>query len=143
MEGPYLPKAQIRATLKKVQEELLSQEVKEILEKDAIKKSIHCKDQFVSYPFLVSKKDGGKQPVIILKELNTFIPYKHLKMQGLHLLKEILEQSDYLCNLDLKDVFFCVSLNKQARKYVRFEWEGSLCELICLCFNLSLAQGSL
>ena len=48
MEGPYLPKAPIRATLKKVQEELLSQEVKEILEKDAIKKSIHCKDQFVS-----------------------------------------------------------------------------------------------
>ena len=141
MEGPYLPKAPIRATL--IQEELLSQEMKEILEKDAIKKSIHCKDQFVSYPFLVSKKDGGKQPVIILKELNTFIPYKHLKMQGLHLLKEILEQSDYLCNLDLKDVFFCVPLNKQSRKYVRFEWEGSLCELICLCFNLSLAQGSL
>ena len=81
--------------------------------------------------------------MIILKELNTFIPYKHLKMQGLHLLKEILEQSDYLCNLDLKDVFFCVSLNKQSRKYVRFEWEGSLCELICLCFNLSLAQDSL
>ena len=63
-----------------------------------------------------------------LKELNTFIPYKHFKMEGLHLLKEILARGDYLCKLDLKDAYFCVPLNKQSRKYVRFEWEGSLYE---------------
>ena len=100
-----------------------------MLEKDAIREAIHCKDQFVSHLFLVSK-DGGQHPVIHLKELNTFIPYKHFKMEGLHLLKEILERGDYLCKLNLKDAYFCVPLNKQSRKCVRFEWEGFLYEFL-------------
>ena len=74
--------------------------------------------------------------MINVKDLNTFIPYKHFKMEGLHLLKEILEQDDYLCELYLKDTYFFVALNKQSRKYVRFEWEVSLYEFLCLCFEL-------
>ena len=66
--------------------------------------------------------------MIHLKQLNTFIPYKRFKMEGLHLLKEILERDHYLYKLDLKGAYFCVPLNKQSRKYVRFEWEGSLYE---------------
>ena len=77
--------------------------------------------------------------MINLKDLNTFIPYKHFKMEGFHLLKEILEQGDYLCELYLKDTYFCVALNKQSRKYVRFEWEVSLYEFLCLCFELGPA----
>ena len=61
---------------------------------------------------LVSKKDGGQFPVINLKDLSTFIPCKHFKMEGLHPLKEILEQGSCLCKLDLKDAYFCGLLNK-------------------------------
>ena len=106
-----------------------------MLEKGAIRGAIHCKDQFVSQLFLVSKKDGGQRPAINLKDLNIFTPCKHFKMERLHLLKEILERGHYLCNLDLKDAYFCVPLNKQPRKYVRFEREGSLYESLCLCFG--------
>ena len=77
-----------------------------MLQKGPIRKAIHCKDQFVSHLFLVSKKDGGQRPVINLKNLKIFIPYKHFKMEGLHLLKEILERGDYLCKLDLKEPIF-------------------------------------
>ena len=77
--------------------------------------------------------------MINLKDLNTFIPYKNFKMEGLHLLKGILEQGDYQYKLDLKDAYFCVSLNKQSRKYVRFEWEDSVYEFLCLCFGLGAA----
>ena len=77
-----------------------------MLEKGPIREAIHCKDQFVSHLFLVSKKDGGQRPVINLKNLKIFIPYKHFKMEGLHLLKEILERGDYLCKLDLKEPIF-------------------------------------
>ena len=31
-----------------------------MLQKGAIREEIHCKDQFVSYLFLVSKTDGGQ-----------------------------------------------------------------------------------
>ena len=97
-----------------------------MLEKCSIREAIHFQDQFVSHLSLVSKKNGGQRPVISLKVLNTLIPYKNFKMEGLHLLKEILEQNDYLCKLDLKVAYFSVPLNKQSKKDVRFEWEDSL-----------------
>ena len=89
-----------------------------MLERGAIREAIHCKDQFVSHLFLESKKDKREPPVINLKDLNTFIPHKHFKMKGLHLLKKILEQGDYLCKSDLKDNYLCVPLNKQRNMYV-------------------------
>ena len=92
-----------------------------MLKKDAIREAINSQDQFFRRLFLVLKKDGRQRPVIKLKDLNTFIPYKYFKIEGLHLLKEILEQDDYLCKLDCKDVRFCVPLNKQSRKYLHFE----------------------
>ena len=55
-------------------------------EKGAMREELHCKEHFVSHLFLVSKKGGGQPTVINLKGLNTFIPYKHFKMEGLHLL---------------------------------------------------------
>ena len=60
-------------------------------------------------------------------------------MELIRLLKKILEQGDYLFTLDLKDAYFCVLLNKQSRKYVRFEWAGSLYKFLCLCFGLGSA----
>ena len=106
-----------------------------MLVKGTIKKGIYYRDQFLSHIFLVSKKKGGQWPVLNMKELNTLISYKHFKIEELHLIKKILEQGDYLWKLDLKDVFFCVPLNKHSRKYVRFEWEGSLYEFLSLCFG--------
>ena len=62
-----------------------------MLEKGAIRGAIHCKDQFVSHLFLVSRKNGGQRPAINLKDLNIFTSCKHFKIERLHLLKEILE----------------------------------------------------
>ena len=36
--------------------------------------------------FLVNKRDWDHIPVIILKNLNTLIPYPHFKMEGTHLI---------------------------------------------------------
>ena len=112
VEIPYQPRTQIRSKLNQVQEELVSQVVGDIRE------TIPCKDQFLSHLFsaiLVSKKEGGQRPVISLKDLNILIPYKHFKMDGHHMLEEILEQGDYSCKLDFKGAYFCVPLNKQSR----------------------------
>ena len=44
--------------------------------------------------------------------------------------------------MDLRDVYCCVPLKKQWRKYVRFKWEGSLYRFLCMCFRLSPAPVS-
>ena len=74
VETPYQSRTPIRAKLNQVQEELVSLEVKEMLEKVAIRETIHCKDQFASQQSLLLKKDGGQRPAINQKDLNTFIP---------------------------------------------------------------------
>ena len=70
-----------------------------LLEKGAIQKTETPREKFLSNPFLGGKKDGGNRPVINLKKLNTFIPYKHFKMEDLHCLKFLLEQNDFLCKI--------------------------------------------
>ena len=89
--------------------------------------------------FLISKKGGDNRPVIYLKDLNQFIPYKHFKMEGLHNLKYVLQKRDYMYEIDLKDAYFSVLLHKDSRKLVRFLWEGNLYEFLCLCFGLGAA----
>ena len=47
-------------------------------------------------------------------------------MEGLFLLKKILQKNDYMCKIDLKDASFAVSLHSSSLKYIRFKWKGNL-----------------
>ena len=95
--------------------------------------------KFLDNLFLLNKKDGGHRPVINLKFLNSFIPYQHFKIQGMHLIKDLLQEHDFLIKIDLKDAYFGISLDKRSRKYILFQWEGNLYEFLCLCFGLGPA----
>ena len=127
------------ASMNAEQVNLIRQEVQGMLRKGAIHKVAHHPKQFLSHLFLVDKKDGGKRPVINLKQLNSYIPYQHFKMEGLHLLKELLQSNDYLCKLDLKDAYFCIPMSQKSRRFLRFLWEGNLYEFLCMCFGLGPA----
>jgi len=71
----------------------------------------------------IFQQDLSQRPVINLKKLNSFVPYEHFKMEGLFLIKEIMQKGDFLCKLDLKDAYFSVPLHQESRKFVRFEWK--------------------
>ena len=70
--------------------------------------------------FLVGKRDGGNRPVINFKKLNKLIPYQHFKMEGLHYLRYMLQQEDYMGKLDIKDAYFSVPLHRNYRDKFRF-----------------------
>ena len=74
---------------------LVTQEVQELLTKGAIVKTLPSPISFVSQIFLVEKK-RGQQPVINLKALNQFVQVEHFKMEGLHLLPDLLQQGDWM-----------------------------------------------
>ena len=121
------------------QSALIDKEIDAMLRKGAIQKVRSQRDQFLSNLFLVEKKEGGNRPVINLKNLNAYLPYLHFKMEGLHLLKVMLQEKDYMCKVDLKDAYFCIPLHQTARKYVRFQWKGNIYQFLCLCFGLGPA----
>ena len=60
-------------------------------------------------------------------------------MEGIHLLRDLLQPHDWLGKIDLKDAYFVVPIWKDHRKYLRFIWKGSLLEFACLPFGLSVA----
>ena len=79
------------------------------------------KGKFKSNLFLVSKKDEDYRPVINLKSLNNFLPYHHFKIEGLNAVKELLQQNDYMCKINLKDAYFCILLHRRSQKFKHFQ----------------------
>ena len=84
---------------------LIDLEVNQMLEKAAIHTvHPHKKGQgFISALFLVPKKGGGQRPAVNLRPLNQYIPYKHFKMEGIHMLRDLLRKGNYMVKIDLKD----------------------------------------
>ena len=104
------------------EQHLLQQEIQKLLCKGAITEvaAKEAEQGFHSSLFLVPTKDGGMRPVINLKSLNEFVVPQHFKMEGLHTLKDILKQNNWLTKVDLKDAFFMVPMHDSCRPALRF-----------------------
>ena len=94
---------------------------------------------FVSTLFLVPKKDGGQRPVINLKNLNSFVDAPHFKMEGIHTLKSLVLEGDWLVKVYLKDAYFSVPISQKHRKSLCFLFEDKSYQFNCLPFGLASA----
>jgi hypothetical protein len=119
--------------------ESISDEVKKLLAKGAIRKCSFDKSQFLSNLFLVPKKSGEMRSVINLKRLNTFVEYLHFKMENISSLVDLLRPNDFIATIDLKDAYFTVPIHADHSKFLRFCWNGLVHEFIVLPFGLASA----
>ena len=78
--------------------------------------------EFFSTLFLVPKKDGDQRPVINLKKLNSFMDAPHFKMEGIHTLKSLIQEGDWLVKIDLKDTYFSIPISQHHRKFLCFQF---------------------
>ena len=130
-------KAPLRFSL--TESKKIEAEISELLQKGALTNVTPDSDQFVSNLFLVPKRDRGSRPVINLKDLNEYLQYNHFKMEGIHLLRDLMRPNDWLGKIDLKDAYFVVPIWENHKKYLRFLWKDSLLEFACLPFGLAVA----
>ena len=93
----YPPRA---LTHSQAEEALMQQEIGNMLEKHAIEETTPSGHGFLSTIFLVPKKDGGQRPVINLKCLNKFVYTEHFKMEGIHILRDLLRTGDWMTKVD-------------------------------------------
>ena len=89
--------------------------------------------------FVVPKKDGGTRPIIDLRELNKFIHWEHFKMEGIHLIKDLLQEGDWIIKIDLRDAYFALPIHQSHRQFLRFQHRGRTYQFNCLPFGLSSA----
>ena len=122
------------------QENCLSDEVQKLLLKNAISE-VPSKQgtKFISQLFAVPKKDGTLRPIINLKSLNHFVQTVSFKMEGIHTLKDILQQGDWMTKVDLKDAYFAIPIAEKDRPFLSFRWGGKTYQFNCLPFGLSSA----
>ena len=118
---------------------LVTLEVTGLLSKGAIVETQLTPHSFVSQIFLVEKKDGGQRPVINLKGLNQFVRVEHFKIEGLHLLPDLLQSGDWMVKMDLKDAYLQVPINPCHQPLLSFQWEEKYYMFTCLPFGLSAA----
>ena len=94
---------------------------------------------FYSRLFLVPKKGGSFRPVIDLSPLNKFIANEHFQMENLTCLKHILNPSNYMVKLDLKDAYLSVAVHPESQQFLRFTWQGQIYQFRALPFDLNTA----
>ena len=114
------------------QQDLVSTEIQSMLNKGAVSVVHPHQKEFVSQIFLVPKKDGSYRPVVNLKALNKFIVEEHFKMEGFHMIKDLVKPGDWLAKLDLKDAYFQVPIHPSHQKYLQFYWQETLYQFHCL-----------
>ena len=118
---------------------LIEEEINNLLAKDAIEEIPMSELYYSSSMFLVTKKSGGKRPVLNLKPLNKFVPNQTFKMEGIHLLKDFLKPNYFMTKLDLSDAYYSIPIDKHSRHYLQFIFEGKLYQFKVLVFGLNTA----
>ena len=89
---------------------------------------------------LVPKKDRPHRPIVDLRQLHKYcIRAEHFKMEGIHLVKDLLHKEDWMVKLDFKDAYFAVPIHQDHRKLLQFHWKGKVYQFNCLPFGLSSA----
>uniref|UniRef100_A0AC34FW88 Reverse transcriptase domain-containing protein n=1 Tax=Panagrolaimus sp. ES5 TaxID=591445 RepID=A0AC34FW88_9BILA len=117
----------------------LRQEVKQLLQKGAIRPISKTAAACISPLFTIPKKDGTLRPVIDLRGLNKCVRIDHFKMEGLLLLKDLISQGYFLAKLDMKDAYFSIPIAKEHQKFLVFEFEGCYYAFRALPFGLATA----
>ena len=139
LQKPYQHRKPPQIAFTKKEKECMQAEIQSMLDKQAFSEIRGNPQGFFFQMFLVPKKNGRQRPVITLKRLNQSVKTEHFKMEGIHMLKNLLRAGDWMANIDLKDAYFMVPMAKDDRDFLKFQWEDRFYQFICLPFRLSSA----
>ena len=111
----------------KIQEKEIDNEIDNLLRLGVIKQVNFDKDQYISSIFTVPNKDTKEQRMILnLRELNKFITPHHFKMDTFEMTLKLVKQYGYFGSIDLRHVYYSVSIAEEDQKYFRFIWKKNI-----------------
>lgn len=116
-----------------------SEEIDRLTKKGAIVQVEPSADQFLSTYFLVEKPSGGVRFIFNLKDLNYFIDPPHFKLEDWRTVVRLMLPGMYMASIDIEDAYLLVPIHPSHRRFLRFQWNGSVFEFQALPFGLSTA----
>ena len=112
--------------------------IKDLLAKGTVGEVKPQEEKFTSTLFLVQKENGDYRPVISpFRAQNRFLGKESFKIEGMQVVKSLIQQGDFMMKLDLKDTYCKLSIHPSRRKYTRFIYQDRAYEFQCLPFGLS------
>ena len=114
-------------------------EVAKLLALGAIREVFFSEENFCSRLFLVPKKEGSYCPVIDLSHLNHFLENYHFQIENISCLKSLINHSDFMTSIDLKDAYLSVHIHKSSQKCLCFQWKNKSFAFQGLPFGLNTA----
>lgn len=118
---------------------LISQMVKELIEKGAIRECQKVEGQFISTIFLVPKPDGSHRFILNLKKLDEFVKFEHFKLEDHKTAKGLINSRCFMAKIDLRDAYYIIPMAETDKKFLRFLFNDKLFEFNCLLFGLTSA----
>ena len=124
---------------KLTEEEILvvDTEINTLLMKGVIVPSPYERGQYVSNIFTRRKKNGAYRMILDLSELNSYIKYRHFKMDTFECARTLVTRNCYMTSLDFRDAYYSVPIADCDRKFLKFIWKGQLYHYTSLPNGLS------
>lgn len=114
---------------------MVQKEMSALLEKQAVEVA-PSQDGHIYRWFLVSKKGTtARRPVLNMKPGNVFVRYRHFKLEDLKTVKDLVQQGDWACRVDLKDAYLHVPVAPAHQRFFRFRFKGEVYQWRCLAFG--------
>lgn len=54
------------------------------------------------------------------KSLNRLVHTEHIKMEGIHVLRDLLKKGDWMTKVDLMDAYFMVPIHREDTAFFKF-----------------------
>ena len=107
----------------------LDHEFKNLIKKRVIRPTHRSPTGYISPIFTTEKKDGSTRLILNLKQFNHYIQYKHIKMENL---QDVLDLMKPGVSIDLRDAYYTIPVNSDHQKYLTFSWRGTLYCYTCM-----------
>ena len=115
----------------------MDREVETLLKKGVVKESRKENGDYFSNVFLRPKKDGSYRIILNLKHFNTWVTYRHFKMDSLKSAISLMTPNCYMASIDLKDAYYSVPVKEEFQKFLKFQWKGHIFKFVCLPMGLT------
>ena len=143
-EHPTLTSQPIFQHCRQEQRELLVAAAQQLVAKGAVSvlsTEQHNTPGFYSPIFLRPKPTGELRPIIDLSRLNKHIVCPHFKMETVQSIRQSLQPGEWCTQIDIKDAYLHIPVQRKFRKYLRFAVDGVVYEFKTLPYGLMCLLG--
>ena len=116
----------------------ISEEVKKLVSKSVLI-PVKDKPKFVLPLSCVPKKNGKNRLVSDCRHVNDYIQCPSFNQEGITAVEALIEESDELFTVDLKDGFYHIEVQEEFRTFLGICWNGQYYVWSVLAFGISIA----